>query len=141
MNNANPINVNGIAHVVLRARDFEGLITFYTDVIGCKLERISPDYGIAQLRAGNSLVDIVDVAGRLGQMGGDAPDHHAANMDHFALQVRPWNQAAIIEHLKYHGIVHGEVEQRYGARGNGPSLYLQDPEGNHLELKGVEGFA
>lgn len=137
METANPINVNGIDHVVLRARDFESLISFYTDIIGCKLERVSTDYGIAQLRAGNSLVDIVDLTGRLGQMGGDAPDHRASNMDHFALQIRPWNETAIIEHLKSHSVVHGDIEQRYGARGNGPSIYLQDPEGNHLELKGV----
>ena len=77
MKQANPINLAGIDHVVLRARDFEGLIEFYTDVIGCGLERVSPSYGIAQLRAGQSLVDIVDVSGRLGQMGGTAPDHQA----------------------------------------------------------------
>ena len=139
MKPSNPINLTGIDHVVLRARDFERLIEFYTDVIGCGLERVSPNYGIAQLRAGQSLVDIVDASGRLGQMGGKAPDHQAENMDHFALQISPWNEEAIIEHLKEHGIELGEVEQRYGARGNGPSLYIQDPEGNHLELKGVEG--
>ena len=138
MKQSNPINLTGIDHVVLRARDFEGLIEFYTDVIGCGLERISPNYGIAQLRAGQSLVDIVDVSGRL---GGSVPNHQAENMDHFALQIDPWNEAAIIEHLKNHGVELGGVEQRYGARGNGPSLYIQDPEGNHLELKGVESAA
>ena len=30
----------------------------------------------------------------------------------------------------------GAVESRYGAEGEGPSLYLQDPEGNEVELKG-----
>ena len=141
MKQANPINLNGIDHVVLRASDFEGLIEFYTTVIGCGLERVSTEYGIAQLRAGNSLVDIVDVASRLGQRGGEAPDHHAENMDHFALQISPWNESAIIEHLAEHGVEVGEAEQRYGARGNGPSLYIQDPEGNHLELKGVQNSA
>ena len=141
MQQSNPINLTGIDHVVLRARNFEGLIGFYTEVIGCGLERVSPNYGIAQLRAGRSLVDIVDASGRLGQAGGNAPDHEAENMDHFCLQIQPWNEAAIIEHLKNHGVTVGQVEQRYGARGNGPSLYIQDPEGNHLELKGVESAA
>ena len=128
MDQPNPINPAGIDHVVLRARDFEGLIGFYTHVIGCRLERHSPDYGIAQLRAGHSLVDIVDVGGRLGQLGGDAPDHSAENMDHFCLQISPWNEAAILEHLEANGVEVSEVQQRYGARGSGPSLYIKDVE-------------
>ena len=138
MQTANPINLKGIDHVVLRARDFDGLISFYTDVMGCRLERISPNYGIAQLRAGHSLVDIVDVDGRLGQVGGHPPDHAAENMDHFCLQISPWNAEAIIDHLRSHDVEVGNVERRYGAQGNGPSLYIKDPEGNGLELKGIE---
>ena len=137
MKRSNPINLTGIDHVVLRARDFEGLIEFYTDVIGCGLERVSPNYGIAQLRAGQSLVDIVDASGRLGQMGGKAPDHQAENMDHFCLQVSPWKEEQILEHLAAHDVEFGVVEQRYGAKGNGPSVYIKDVEGNSLELKGV----
>ena len=137
MPSANPINLIGIDHIVLRTCDFEGLIEFYTNVIGCSLERISSDYGIAQLRAGHSLVDIVDVSSRLGKLGGRTPDHQAQNMDHFCLQISPWNEKVIVDHLTSHGVKIGDVEQRYGARGIGPSLYIQDPEGNHLELKGV----
>ena len=137
MKKANPINLIGIDHVVLRAQNFEGLVTFYTEVLGCQLERQSPNYGIVQLRAGNSLVDIVDVEGRLGQSGGHAPNHEAENMDHFCLQISPWQEDSILEHLAYHGVETGAVEQRYGARGNGPSLYIKDPEGKSLELKGV----
>ena len=141
MEQPNPLNPVGIDHVVLRARDFEALINFYTQIIGCRLERLSPDYGIAQLRAGRSLVDIVDADGKLGHLGGDAPNHAAENMDHFCLQISPWNEAAIVEHLEANGIEVGEVQRRYGARGNGPSLYIKDVEGNSLELKGLESVA
>ena len=137
MKTANPLNLTGIDHVVLRARDFEGLIDFYTEVLGCQLERVSPNYGIAQLRAGRSLVDIVDVNGRLGRAGGEEPNHRAENMDHFCLQVSPWKEEQILEHLAAHDVEFGVVEQRYGAKGNGPSVYIKDVEGNSLELKGV----
>ncbi len=30
----------------------------------------------------------------------------------------------------------GAVSQRYGAGGNGPSMYIRDPDGNTVELKG-----
>ena len=135
----NPINPAGIDHVVLRARDFDGLIGFYTEVLGCRLERLLPEFGIAQLRAGGSLVDIVDVNGRLGRQGGGPPDHQARNMDHLCLRISPWNEAAIVEHLKAHSVAVGAVENRYGADGFGPSLYIEDLEGNVVELKGAGG--
>ena len=137
MQRENPINIAGIDHVVLRARDFEGLIDFYISVLGCRLERISPGYGIAQLRAGRSLVDIVDTNGKLGRSGGKEPNHNAENMDHFCLQIAPWDSEQIGDHLRAHGVEVGTVESRYGALGNGPSIYIKDPEGNGVELKGA----
>jgi catechol 2,3-dioxygenase-like lactoylglutathione lyase family enzyme len=57
-------------------------------------------------------------------------------MDHFCLRVDPWDADAIRAHLLAHGVEPGPVAQRFGAEGQGPSLYLQDPEGNTVELKG-----
>ena len=72
----------------------------------------------------------------LGRQGGSAPDHQAPNMDHVCLQVDPWDAAAICAHLESRGIEVGEIANRYGATGSGPSIYLRDPEGNTVELKG-----
>ena len=85
---------------------------------------------------GRSLIDLVDVNGPLGQQGGEPPDGRAPNMDHLCLQVEPWDADTIIRHLEFHGVDFGPVESRYGARGQGPSIYLKDPEGNTVELKG-----
>ena len=59
--------VQGIDHVVLRVVDVEGVIRFYKDVLGCAVERRKDDLGLIQLRAGRSLIDLVDVNGELGQ--------------------------------------------------------------------------
>ncbi len=75
MKQANPINVTHIDHVVIRVNDLENMIAFYQDVLGCKLERGPGEAGLAQLRAGQSLIDLVDASGPLGQQGGDQPDH------------------------------------------------------------------
>jgi catechol 2,3-dioxygenase-like lactoylglutathione lyase family enzyme len=137
MKQANPINITHIDHLVIRANDLENMIAFYRDVLGCKLERGPGDGGLAQLRAGHSLIDLVDANGPLGQQGGDQPDHAAPNMDHVCFQLQPWDTDAIKEHLEQHGIEAGDVAPRYGATGVGPSMYLRDPEGNTVELKGV----
>ena len=128
--------VQGIDHVVLRVVDVEGVIRFYQDALGCAVERRKDDLGLIQLRAGRSLIDLVDVNGELGQKGGAAPGAEARNMDHFCLRIDPFDEAQIRAHLRAHGVEAGELATRYGAEGDGPSLYIQDPEGNTVELKG-----
>jgi catechol 2,3-dioxygenase-like lactoylglutathione lyase family enzyme len=123
-------------HLVLRAANLGVMLAFYRDVLGCKLERSVPESGLYQLRAGNSLIDLVDLAGELGRAGGGAPDPNARNLDHFCLRIEPFEESALREHLRLHGIEAGEVKRRYGAEGTGPSIYLQDPEGNTVEHKG-----
>ncbi len=126
----------GIDHVVLRVSDVERSIAFYCGVLGCTVERRLEDAGIYQLRAGRSLIDLVDVAAPLGRKGGPAPGRDGHNMDHFALRIEPFDEAAIRAHLASHGIETGKVATRYGAEGDGPSLYIEDPDGNTVEIKG-----
>ncbi len=123
-------------HLVLRAANLEAMLAFYRDVLGCALERSVPESGLYQLRAGSSLIDIVDLESELGREGGGAPDPNGRNLDHFCLRIDPFEESALRVHLRVHGIEAGELARRYGAEGTGPSLYLQDPEGNTVELKG-----
>lgn len=136
MKKANPINIQLIDHVVLRVNDLEKMIAFYSDVLGCRLERGPGQIGLAQLRAGHSLIDLVDAKGQIGREGGGVPDQKAPNMDHLCLQVSPWNPDIIMEHLRDYGVEVGDIVNRYGASGSGPSVYIKDPEGNTVELKG-----
>ncbi|MBB5015634.1 VOC family protein [Rehaibacterium terrae] len=128
--------VLGIDHVVLRARDPRALVRFYVEALGCPVEREQPDLGLIQLCAGRALIDIVDVAGAIGRAGGAPPGEEGRNLDHLCLRIEPWDLDALRAHLVAHGARLGEYGQRYGAEGRGPSLYLYDPEGNLLELKG-----
>ena len=131
-----PFVVAQIDHVVLRVRDVAAMQAFYRDVLGCAEERRQDAIGLVQLRAGRSLIDLVDVAGKLGRMGGAAPGAEGRNMDHLCLRVEPFDRDAILAHLAAHGVRVGEFGARYGAEGEGPSQYLYDPEGNVVELKG-----
>ena len=132
------MSVRGLDHVVLRVRDIDLALKFYQDVIGLTVERkLSADFGLIQLRAGHSLVDLVSVDSALGRAGGEAAGPSNHNMDHFCLDVEPFDEASIRAHLAAHGVECGETsETRYGARGYGPSIYIRDPDGNTIELKG-----
>ena len=136
MSAAVPFTILGLDHVVLRVRDVAALERFYGEVIGCSLEHRQPALGLVQLRAGRALIDLVDVAGKIGREGGDPPGREGRNMEHFCLRIEPFDAAALAAHLRRHGVEPGEVAPRFGADGEGPSLYLLDPEGNRVELKG-----
>lgn len=129
------IKFKNIDHVVLRVRDLDTMMLFYVDTLGLNVEKIQADIGLYQLRAGDALIDLVPVDSKLGKMGGPAPNDTGHNMDHFCLGLADTDVDTARSLLMQKGIEVGPVQRRYGAGGNGPSIYLKDPEGNTLELK------
>ena len=125
-----------IDHLVLRVVNLQAMLDFYIKILGCPLEKIQEDIGLYQVRAGNSLIDFVPVDGPVGKLGGAAPGSEGRNLDHFCVRVDPFDADQIIKYLRSKGIDPGNVESRYGAEGEGPSIYVKDPEGNVVELKG-----
>ena len=123
-------------HVVLRVANPVRLTRFYCDVLGCSVERERPELGLTQLRAGASLIDLIAVEGELGRAGGAAAGRTRRNMDHLCLRIEPFDENALITHLVSNGVAVSEIKSRFGADGYGPSLYISDPEGNVVELKG-----
>lgn len=131
-----PISIKAIDHVVLRVKDVDRAIRFYGEVLGCGVEWRRDDIGLTHLRAGASQIDLIDIASEVGRKGGAAPGKKRRNVDHFCLNMERFDEPAILAHLRKHGIEAGEVKRRFGAEGNGPSIYIHDPEGNMVELKG-----
>jgi catechol 2,3-dioxygenase-like lactoylglutathione lyase family enzyme len=130
------IRIREIDHLVLRVVDLDKMLRFYCDALGCAIELRQDDIGLIQLRAGRSILDLVPVDGRLGKAGGAAPAKQGRNLDHFCFRVDPFDEPSLRRQLESHGVVVSPVETRYGAEGDGPSVYVTDPEGNVVELKG-----
>ncbi|KYQ98576.1 lactoylglutathione lyase [Serratia plymuthica] len=131
-----PFSLKTIDHVVLRVRDMQNSLRFYTQIVGCEIAKQRPDLGLVHLRAGASMIDLVDVNGMLGRKGGMPPDARQQNVDHFCLRIDPFNEDALLTYLRSQGIDVEPAESRYGAEGDGPSIYFSDPDGNRVELKG-----
>jgi glyoxylase I family protein len=130
------ISIREIDHLVLRVRDIDAMRRFYCDVLGAAHVAWRPEFGMSHLKAGSSMIDLITVDGKLGRAGGAAPGREGRNLDHLCLRVEPFDQDAIVAHLQRHGVEVGEIRRRYGAEGNGVSIYVTDPEGNTVELKG-----
>jgi catechol 2,3-dioxygenase-like lactoylglutathione lyase family enzyme len=128
--------IRRIDHVVLRVASLAPALHFYCEVLGLREERRIDALGLVQLRAGESLLDLVDVDSPLGRHGGAAPGASGRNLDHLALRIDPFAPELLRGWLEAHGVKAGEVGERYGAEGTGPSLYVSDPDGNVVELKG-----
>ena len=130
------IEIAGLDHIVLRTSRMEEMLHFYGTVLGCPVERELPqEIGLVQLRAGAALIDLVAVDSKLGRIGGGPPTANENNVDHFCLQINTQPEKAISDYLTSHGIKVGTFERRYGAQGFGNSVYLNDPEGNTVELR------
>ena len=121
------LRVKGLDHVVLRVADMDRAIAFYEEVLGLHVERRLAEIGLVQLRAGASLIDLVPRS---------EDEDMGRNMDHFAVRIDAMDVPALTAHLKRHGVDPGEVRRRYGAEGYGSSIYITDPDGNTVELKG-----
>jgi glyoxylase I family protein len=119
-------HVERIDHVVLRVRDLQAMVRFYEQALGFNVERTLDRLKLVQMRAGASLLDLV---------AAERPDGDG-NMDHLCFRVDPFDRDAIAKRLEPLGVSVGETVERYGAEGNGPSVYFHDPEGNQIELKG-----
>lgn len=133
-----PFRALRLDHIVLRTADLGRALGFYRDILGFPVERILPDLGLTQLRAGDSLIDLVSLDSELGRKGGAGPGAEGRNQDHFCLRIDPFEPKALIGYLSGKGVeaALSGVAARYGADGTGPSLYIQDPDGNTVELKG-----
>ena len=132
-----PFSVQRIDHLVLRVEDLRKSIDFYETVLGCIVVKTMDHLGLVHLRAGASMIDLISINGALGRRGGAPAGATARNVDHFCLRIEPFAEPDLVLHLQRHGLAPlGKAEHNFGAEGDGPSLYFQDPDGNVIELKG-----
>jgi len=129
-----PFVLKGIDHIVLRVADLQKSLDFYCSQLGCVQERSIPELGLYQLRAGEQLIDLIPIGAKLA--GTEPRAASGLNVDHFCLFISPFDPEQLLSWAQKAGLQHSEVATRYGARGDGPSLYLHDPDGNTVELKG-----
>jgi glyoxylase I family protein len=126
---APPFAIRGLDHLLLHVRDLAKAERFYCDVLGCSVKQRMPRYAMAELAAGSSKIDLVDVADPKGSWAlKDAEP--GRNLDHFALATGDWDDDAMRVWLARH---HVEIEEERTDE-DCRSFYVRDPSGNLVEL-------
>lgn len=130
-----PFGLDGIDHVLLLVEGMKRAERFYTQVLGCVIESRLPQYGMLQLRAGAALIDLVDISAKEGSWA-VPPVAGGRNLDHLCLALGAHDKVRLRTHLARHRVRVIEEGVHAGSRGESFSLYVRDPSGNVIELKG-----
>jgi len=129
--------MKSLDHVVLRVANIDECIDFYEQVLGCTMEKEHKDLGLYQLRAGDFIIDLMDVDSPVGREGGGPPpasDGH--NVDHFCIRIEPFDESQLRSHFRKFDVDVSTLLNNWGGDGRGPSVYVRDPAGNKVEVKG-----
>lgn len=130
-----PFSLVGLDHVVFLVDDMPKALKFYSDVLGCQPGYSYPALGMEQVWCGNSLIVLWDTT-HPGAASAVPPVAGGRNVDHVCINLSPVDQHALVAHLNAHQVKIDRIAFHGGARGMGNSVYVFDPFGNKLELKG-----
>lgn len=120
-------------HTNWRVRDLEASLSFYRDALGLE------PFGLEEYRRGERpLVSLRVTQDFILHLTPDPEFERGptGGYDHLALVVQDAEPDDVAKRLQRIGIdVEKQFESITGARGEGPALYVRDPDGYRIELK------
>lgn len=123
-------------HIVLNVKDIDRSLNFYTQVLGLEPERVEQfrrgEVGFPSVRVSSeTIIDLFPM-----KPGEVRAQDGLLNMNHFTMVLKEAEFEPFQKHLAEHGVAVDEGPgRRWGARGNGLSVYFRDPDGNRIEVR------
>ncbi len=120
------MKATALDHIVLEVRDVDRSLEFYQGLLGMPAERLEAfrrgEVPFSSVRLGGLLIDLFVSADP-----GPGPNHFCVEVDATATQM--------VADLDAAGVPHTEPGRRFGARGDGTSVYVHDPDGHQVEIR------
>ena len=124
-------------HIVLNVYDMEAVLDFYQQVLGLEAERLDEfrrgkvPFPSVRINA-DTVIDLFPAKAPLpGEAGPQRSD-----LNHFCLVLDKAHMPQFMAHLQAHYVAIEEgPATRWGAHGNGTSIYFCDPEQRRIEVR------
>ncbi len=131
-----PLKVKEMDHIVLNTSDIKRSLDFYGRVLGLDVERLEEyekgEVGFPSVRINGDT--IIDLFAR--KDDGKPAEGSGLNLNHYCIVADVPAFQELMTYLRKNDVpIRGEPASRWGARGRGTSIYVQDPDGNELELR------
>ena len=129
------VKITEMDHIVLRNKDVEVSLKFYTKVLGLQAERVD-EWRAGEVRFPSARINadtIIDFFGTDQEPIGKEGDK---NQDHYCMVIEPTDMEELKSKFEAKGVeIQAGPGKRWGSHGDGISLYIYDPDDNVVELR------
>lgn len=135
MENRNRFRMTAMDHIVLNVRDMDKVVDFYQNVLGLPAERLA-EFRRGQVPFPSVRISADTVIDLFPAAESDDVTPERSDLNHFCLVLSEADMPRLMAHLAVHGVIieEGPVT-RWGAHGNGMSIYFSDPEARRIEVR------
>ena len=129
------VKITEMDHIVLRNKDVEESLRFYTEVLGLQAERVDR-WRAGEIRFPSARINADTIIDFFGSDQDPIGKEGIKNQDHFCMVIEPTDMEELKNKFEEMGVaIQAGPGKRWGSHGDGISLYIYDPDDNVVELR------
>ena len=129
------VKITEMDHIVLRVKDVETSLKFYTETLGLKPERIE-EWRAGKIRFPSARINADTIIDLFASDQEPIDKDGVKNQDHYCMVIEKTDMEELKSKFEEMGVgIQAGPGQRWGSHGDGTSLYIYDPDYNVVELR------
>ncbi len=129
------VKITEMDHIVLRVKDVEESLRFYTQVLGMSAERVE-QWRAGEIRFPSARINADTIIDFFGSDQEPIAREGIKNQDHYCMVIEKTDMEALKDKFEALGVdIQAGPGKRWGSHGDGISLYIYDPDDNVVELR------
>jgi catechol 2,3-dioxygenase-like lactoylglutathione lyase family enzyme len=129
------VKITEMDHIVLRVKDVEISLKFYTETLGLKPERIE-EWRAGKIRFPSARINADTIIDLFASDQEPIDKDGVKNQDHYCMVIEKTDMEELKSKFEAMGVgIQAGPGQRWGSHGDGTSLYVYDPDDNVVELR------